>query len=194
MIDRSDAGAGRSEGGLGSGTSGGRKVFDRNLVTVAPGKDFVERPLKHEPPAVHNGDAVADLLDLAKEVGTEDNRLTAVAHGANHPANCTRADRVNPSGGLIQDDKLRVVHNRLGETDALEHALGVGTDNARTRLRHVGKRKRLLNRGVEAIGGHPTELRAIADELATGEKTMEVGSLGQEADTGARRRRGRGIT
>ena len=42
-----------------------------------------------------------------------------------HVLHFARADRVEAAGGLVEQDQLGLVDQRLGEADAARHALGV---------------------------------------------------------------------
>ena len=161
-------------------------------MSVAPGQDVVDAAFEHEFASVHDGDAVADLLDLAEQVRAQDDGLTLGTHGVDHPTDRGGADGVDAGGGLVEDDEFRIVHDRLSEADALQHPFGVGADRSVSRLGHRRQAERVFDGRSHVGGRHAAELSAIADEFAAGQELMEIGRLREEAGAATRFRRGRG--
>src|SRR6266705_1097565 len=79
-------------------------------------------------PLVDDGDAVADGLDFAQFVGGEENGFAFVSEALDDFAHLHAAQWVQAASGFVQDEKVGVVNEGLGQADALLHAFGVGFD------------------------------------------------------------------
>jgi hypothetical protein len=178
-------------GGLAGGRSHG---FDGEDMTVATRKHVLDPTFEDEPAPVHDGDAVAHLFDLAEQMRAKDHGLPFGAHRVDHAADGGRADGVDARGRFVQDDELGVMDDGLGETDALEHALGIGPDRAIGRLGHRRQAESVFDGSRDVRGCDAAELGAVADEFATAEELMEVWRFRQEAGAAAGFRRGRRTT
>ena len=77
----------RLERGFGGGPRGGRHGLNRHHMAITTGQDILHGAFEDEFTAVHDGDAVADLLDLSEEVRAENDGLPLGAHRLDHPAN-----------------------------------------------------------------------------------------------------------
>ena len=86
MGDGGNLSAMRLERCFGGSPRGGRHGLDRHHMAITTGEDILHGALEDEFTAVHDGDAVADLLDLPEKVRTEDDGLSLIAHGMDHPA------------------------------------------------------------------------------------------------------------
>jgi hypothetical protein len=60
------------------------KVCDRDDVAIALGENFIHAPFEYQATAVHDGNSVTDLFDLAKKMRAKYDGLTFRAHGVNH--------------------------------------------------------------------------------------------------------------
>src|SRR5882724_10764656 len=72
----------------------------------------------HDPALVDNDDAMARLLYLGKDVGRKDHGMTA-GKLLDKLANLVDLFRVESDGWLVQDQNRRIVHQRLGQANAL---------------------------------------------------------------------------
>ena len=80
MGDGSDLRAMRLQGRLGGRPRGRRHGFDRHHVAVAAGQDVVHGAFEDELASVHDGHAVADLLDLAESrADSKSDNMSAIA-------------------------------------------------------------------------------------------------------------------
>ena len=70
------------------------------------------------------GNPVAGDLHFAQQVRVEEHRRPALAQFVDHVAHQAPSNRVEPRGGLVQKDQAGLVEQRLGQADALQHALG----------------------------------------------------------------------
>src|SRR5205807_5296374 len=78
--------------------------------------------------ALQNSHAVANLLDFTEQVGVQKDGRAAFFEPQQNPADLAAADGIDAVGRLVEENHLRVVDHRLGDADALLHALGVGAD------------------------------------------------------------------
>ena len=82
-------------------------------------------PLLDDPPEVHDGDRVADVVDDAEVVGDEQQPGVALAGEADEEVGDLRLGRgVERRDRLVGDDDLRVGRQRPGDGDALALAAG----------------------------------------------------------------------
>ena len=64
----------------------------------------------------------------------ENDGFAPAGHGQDQILDFPAADRVHPGGRLVQDDEVRVVDQRLGQTNAPLHAFGKLPHHARAHL------------------------------------------------------------
>ena len=88
------------------------------------------------------------LLDLAHQVAGEHDRAPALGERADERAHLGHAGRVEPVGGLVEDQQLRVLEQRGGDAEALLHAHRVGPSAVAGAVAQPG----LGEHGVDALG------------------------------------------
>ena len=81
------------------------------------------RALRHDAPAVDDDDAVAHHRHLGQDVRRQDHRVLA-GQRLDQRADLRDLPRVEPDGGLVEDQHLRIAQERLRQTDPLPVALG----------------------------------------------------------------------
>ena len=86
-------------------------------------------------PVVEDRNPVARALDFRKQVGIDEDRLAAPLLGKDNVPDLLGADGVKPGRRLVQQQHIRVMHERLGDPDTLEHPLGVFAQRAVRRRR-----------------------------------------------------------
>ena len=99
-----------------------------------------------------------------------------------------RGDRIHARQRFVEDEQLRIVHDRLRQLDALPHALAVGADSLVRRVDQVHLFERGLGgssrrRVVEAVQPHER-----GDPLESGHALVEGVLLGAEPDPEVQRR------
>ena len=85
------------------------------------------------------------------------------------------ADRIDPGGRFVEDDKTRVLDDRLGETDALEHSLGIPPEAAgagpleidKVEVAYIALRDAAPQEVIDAI--EPLLAMQVRQWVATGE-------------------------
>jgi hypothetical protein len=88
------------------------------------------------------------VLDLGQHVGRHEHRAALDAGLPRHGAELLLEQRVQPAGGLVQDEQLRVAHERPHQADLLLVALGQPTDRP--------PEVQPLGQHVDASTGDPT--------------------------------------
>src|SRR5439155_8407405 len=76
-----------------------------------------------EPAARENRHTTAEAFGIRQDVRAEEHRPAAIAESKNQRANLPPADRIETGHRLVEHDHLRIVDERLRQTDALQHAL-----------------------------------------------------------------------
>src|SRR5262249_31885594 len=92
------------------------------------------------------------------------------------------AERVQTGSRLVEDDELRIVDERLGQTDALAHTLGILLEDAlaiRFEANHLDQRLGLFLPDRWTDVEKPT---VKVERFFSIEETIEVRFLGQVAD------------
>ncbi len=84
--------------------------------------DGLERPLRDELAVEHDGDAVAERLDVEQVVGAEDDGPLG-AELADEVDDGVRGDGVEPRGRLVVHQHVGVVDQRAGDGDLPPHPL-----------------------------------------------------------------------
>jgi hypothetical protein len=142
--------------------------------------DLADRPFPQrldpfhgdQPPFPDDAHPVSGLLHLAQDMGGHKDRAPGLLHLAGHGDELPLQERIQPTGGLVKDQQLRRVHERLNEAELLPVPLGQAPDlAAQVQLQAFGQ---LINAGtsdaaaeVGEIGQQlPAGLAAVDDELA----------------------------
>ena len=114
--------------------------------------------------------------------------LPCGAQAEEHVADVAAADRVDAVGGLVEQDQVGVVDQRLGEADALGHAFGIRADSCGRRRRPCRRcravRRRALSAGAAVDLGEGAE---EFDHLPAGQVAGEAVVFRKVADAAERR-------
>ena len=173
---------------------------------MRPGE--VLRPaLGDEQPAVDDRDAVADLLDLAEQVGVEEHGDAAAAQLDEQPADGPAPGRVEGARGLVEQQQRRLPDERLRDPEPLLHALRHRLDAAVARLGQADELEQLGALGRAALGageplvqreqlvgarpaGEAEQLREVAERAAgrgrPGGRAADLGGAAGRPDEAAR--------
>ena len=128
-------------------------------------------------------------LDVAQDVAREEDRLAALLL-EDEVAHLFAPDRIEPAHRLVEDEELRIVHERGGEAGALEHALREAAHRAIDRVGDPDALERRLDPAREVRPAKAVEAPAERHELARREVRVDVRVLRQEADAAHRLGRG----
>ena len=131
---------------------------------------------------IHDGDAVAHLLDLAQEMRVEEHRGAARGKAANDLAHVVAADRVQCGRGLVEKHELGLAEQGGAEAEALLHSFrerahagvaAVGEADRFERVRDLLPPRRTFERCQLAVEG---------EDLARGQPALVAEKLRQVAD------------
>src|SRR5262249_17438734 len=171
-------------GGSAVGQETLRPARDRLRVDVFQGpitRQVAERGLQDDPALVDDDDLLAGAQHLREDMRGEHDR-TLRAHRADEGEHFTDLAGIEPVGGLIENEHLGIVNERLREADALPEALRKMSEQALRDAREPAgldrPRDRVLHRPAldAADAGREAEIR---DD---GHVVVEWRVLGQIAD------------
>jgi hypothetical protein len=198
---RSVLGHGRGDAGRGQCPLQGLDVGGTD-DGAGGGEELCLRALGDDPALPDHHDVVGDDLDLGQQVGGEQHGPPVVGVVAEQVAHPADAGRVEPVGGLVQDQHRRVADQGGRDAEALAHAervvahptvrLGPGEADQLEQLGHPGCRDAhdLLGDGQDLAAGAAGVLGGGVEhhaDLAPG-----VGQVGEPAAGDGRRALGRG--
>jgi len=151
---------------------------------------LLDRRVERLPAAVHDDHAAADRLDLGQDVRREDHgarlAFARARELADQRADLADLDRVEADGRLVEDHHGRIVHDRLGEADALAVALRQRADHASPHLREAAAFERAVDRGLSLRARHVLQLRDVAEIALDAHFGIERRRLGQVSDRAPR--------
>jgi hypothetical protein len=127
-----------------------------------------------------DGDAGAQALDLGEVVAAEHQRAPLGGELGHRVAHRARRLRVEARGGLVEEDDLRLVHQRPHDGQLLPHALAEAADGlvfaaSEAEALEVTERARPRRGLVDLVEPHEE-----AQVLAGGEALVEAGLLREE--------------
>ena len=101
------------------------RVFQDHLGLILNLEQIVQASFAHERAMGENSNAIADFLNLCEKMRGEQDRDFTSPKIDNQIANLARPRWIDAGGRLIEHDELRVVDQRLGKTDALQHSFRI---------------------------------------------------------------------
>ena len=160
---------------------GGVRGGDADRAALASRDDLIEGTARAQLSLRDHHHVVGGLRDLREKVARDEHRPALVGLGAKHVAHPADARRVEPVGGLVEDQDFGVAQQRRRDREALAHPHRVALDPA-----------------VAGVGD-ADDLRAPPRRARAGGRRPRPGSAGGCAPFGpggssrprARRRRGR---
>ena len=127
-------------------------------MVVEPVADLGHRADGGDPAAGHDGDVVGQLFQLVQLVAGDQQTLALLGQLAEQGDELGPADRVDAAERFVEHQQLRVVQQRLGQLDALPHALGVAAQPPVGPAGHADQFQRRLGpppRFAAAIAAQP---------------------------------------
>ncbi len=141
--------------------------------------EVLEGPLPDQPPGGEDPDPVAHRLDLVEQVARQQDRHPALVHEpAEQVEDLDDADRVDRGGRLVEDEHVRILDERVGDAEALEHAPRVRVHAVVGAVGQADLLEHLIDRGVGLGGRDAVELRRVAQVLAAGHVAVEPDAVG----------------
>ena len=155
---------------------------DEHPVAAEPRLELRRRALGDHPPDVHHGDPVGQLVRLVEVLGREQHRRAQRHHAADGLPHVRPAARVEPGGGLVEEQDGRPGDEPGRDVEAAPHPAGVGGDLAPGGVVEVegGQqlgRPRPRRRGRQAV--QPAEHHEV---LAAEEDLVEGRGLSDQPD------------
>lgn len=90
--------------------------------------------------------------------------------------------RIEPGGGLVEEEQARVVHQRLRKIEALAHPSREGAGPALGHVGEVDDLEQLVGFGRRRSGGEPVEPTLEHEVLVAGEVVIDAHALSGVAD------------
>ncbi len=144
-----------------------------NLVHVAFGQDAA---------VVDQQDVRGHRLDLVQDVTRDDDVLAGAGPVLDQADGLAPHQRIHAGQGLVQDQQLGVVHQRLRELDALAHALAVGANLLPGGVEQIHAVERARGRGIGVGVAQSVKADERRNPLEPRHAVVEGVLLGTEAD------------
>jgi hypothetical protein len=110
---------------------------------VQVGLELIGGALAHDPAGVDDREAVAQLVGLLKVLRRQEHRRAMPVDPAQLVPDRQPARRVQPRGRLVEEQHLRLVHERRREIEAALHAAGVALDHPVRGVLELDQREQL---------------------------------------------------
>ena len=85
----------------------------------------IQSALTHHFTVGHDADAITDLLELLEKMGGDEYGDATLFELEDQVPDLPRARGIHACGGFVENEEARLVNERLGEADALEHAFRI---------------------------------------------------------------------
>src|SRR6266508_3053185 len=116
----------------------------------------------------------------------EDGDASFSGEQAHEPPDLADAGRIQPVGGLVENQQVGIAQKRLGDPEALAHAERVRSDPVVQPLLERHELRELQNSPGGAVRQHPSEMLQV---LAPGQVVVAIGRLYAGADVPPRLRK-----
>src|SRR5438105_5336502 len=130
----------------------------------------------------HDRDAVAEDLDIRQDVRGEQHRRSGLALLEDQVAHVAPAERIEAAHRLVEDQQLGIVKERGGESEALEHALGILAESQGRPLPEPDAAEPMFRSGLSVSPAETGELARELEILDPAQVIVEIGLLRQEAE------------
>ncbi len=179
-LDAADAGNGGERTLQGFGFVGGDAHGDRAVIGHAA-HQVLGGAVGDDAALVDHDGARADGLDLFEDVRGDDDGLL-LGHLGDELAHLVLLVGIEPVGGLVHDQHLGVVEDRLGDADAALVALGQGLDRLLEHRTETGPLDRQAHRPGDRIAPQAPQLGDEAEQALGRHLGVERRALGQIAE------------
>ena len=140
-------------------------------------------------PLAHDGDARTQLMRRRSRMcELKSTVLPRSCRSLDDALDLDAAHRVEPGHGLVEEHEFRVVDQRLRDTDALQHALGVLAQTGRSRLLEADVTLAYILHALTALAAASSENRSAQKPRNSrpDKIVVEVGVLGQVTELSER--------
>ena len=142
--------------------------------------------MRDDAAVVDHGDAIADLLHLAQEVGVEKHGRAPRGKAADDLAHVVPADRVERRRRLVEEDEVGLAQQRGAEAETLLHALGEGAHAVAGAFAEAHRLQYRADLILPARARQRRELAVEGEDLGRGEPGLVAEQLRQVADPAPR--------
>src|SRR6185503_14832877 len=136
--------------------------------------EVARRPLRDDPPARDDGDAVAERVRLEHVVRRQEHGLARLLQAKDRLPELTRADGVDADRRLVEEDHRRVVQEPAGDVQPLAHAARVALDPLLLAALEPDELEQLLDPRPLAARLDAVELREVAQVVERREALVEA--------------------
>src|SRR6185503_16861648 len=136
--------------------------------------EVARRPLRDDPPARDDGDAVAERVRLEHVVRRQEHGLARLLQAEDRLPELTRADGVDADRRLVEEDHRRVVQEPAGDVQPLAHAARVALDPLLLAALEPDELEQLLDPRPLAARLDAVELREVAQVVERREALVEA--------------------
>jgi hypothetical protein len=129
-----------------------------------------------------DADAIAQCLGDLEGVRRHHDGVPAARVLAKQILERARRFRVQADHRLVDDDDLRLVHERARDDELLPHAMAVTLDELIAPLLEIEQRQQLSPSALDVGAALPVQPRDEAQELDAGELLVDERAVGDEAE------------
>lgn len=170
-----------------------RQAADLQLEDVRGAKERVRRPLSLDLAVDEEGETITVLDEVGGHVRGEDDGGAARPSGAEQVSEDSEARRIESRGGLVEEDHLGVIQERLRQPKAAVHSPGVGPKRRLARVRQAHAAQHLLDAPTAIRASHAREGGDEIEHPPGGEFWREGGPVREEGEAAADRPGGGGV-
>ena len=156
-------------------------IAEDDLGLVLDSDQVVEASLLHEGALVDDAHPVTHFLDLLQKMGAEEDGESTILQLEDEITDLTGADRVDPGSWFVEDKETGVLNECLGQSDTLEHSLGVATKSPLAGILESDQFEKFEGSLPKGRSLHSTELTVEPNGFLPAEVLVEVGVLREEA-------------
>ncbi len=145
--------------------------------------EHIDPPACQQPPAAQNHHMVADRFDVGEQVAREQQAHSlVVGQVACQFQDLVAAGRVHAVGGLVEDQKPGVVHQRPCDLEPLLHAGGIRLDPAVSRLAEPDVIEHFVSPPQGVAGLHSDQFSRVGDKLDADQARKQTLILRYQSD------------
>ncbi|OPZ22417.1 MAG: hypothetical protein BWZ10_00425 [candidate division BRC1 bacterium ADurb.BinA364] len=134
-----------------------------------------------------NRHTVANHFGVRQNVRGEEDGFSLFAQPQDDVAHLLAPQRIEARLRLVEEDQFGIVQQRLGQPDALIHALGIALERQIGGVRQADQFQQFADFAAALAPGHAVELAVKIKKFAPGQIIVEIRILGQKSDLGLHR-------
>ena len=150
-----------------------------------PGNQFARRPRRNDAAVIHDRQALAKALRFVHEMGGQEDGLALGDELPEPVPDQVPRLGIEAGGGLIQEQKVRIVDQRAGERQAPLHSAGQGLDFRFAAIPQPGEIEQVRDAGAQGLVGFAEVAPIDQEVLEHREIRIQVVHLRHYADPDA---------